>query len=86
MAEVCKVLDQIGASDVPQLVVLNKLDLTELPPAVERNECGKIVRVRVSAKCGGGLALLREALTESALEKLRNPNQTSVNGALVSPD
>lgn len=86
MAEVCKVLDQIGASDVPQLVVLNKLDLTELPPAVERNECGKIVRVRVSAKCGDGLALLREALTESALEKLRNPNQTSVNGALVSPD
>ncbi len=86
MAEVRKVLDQIGASDVPQLVVLNKLDLTELSPAIERNEYGKIVRVRVSAKCGGGLSLLREALTESALEKLRNPNQLSVNGALVFPD
>ena len=72
MAEVGKVLDEIGASDVAQLVVLNKLDLTHLPPAVERDEYGKIVRVRVSAKCGDGLVLLRQALTELALEKLRN--------------
>ena len=86
MAEVCKVLDEIGAGGVPQLVVLNKQDLTELPPAVERNEYGKIVRVRVSAKCGGGLALLREALTESALEKLRKPNRSTETDTSFFPD
>jgi len=72
IAEVNKVLEEIGASDVPQLIVLNKLDLTGLPPAVERNEYDRIVRVRVSAKCGDGLPLLRVALAEIALEKLRS--------------
>ena len=71
LAEVDKVLGQIGAADVRQLIVLNKLDLTGLPPAVERDEHDRITRVRVSAKCGDGLPLLREALTEIALEKLR---------------
>lgn len=72
IAEVNKVLEEIGASQVPQLVVLNKLDLTGLPPAVERNEYDRIVRVRVSAKCGDGISLLRTALAEIALDKLRN--------------
>ncbi len=81
MAEVGKVLNEIGASDVPQLVVLNKLDLTHLPPAVERDEYGKIVRVRLSAKCGDGLVLLRQALTGLALEKLRNFDQSKKTDA-----
>ena len=70
--EVNEVLEEIGASQVPQLMVLNKLDLTGLPPTVERNEYDRIVRVRVSAKCGDGLPLLRAALAEIALEKFRN--------------
>ncbi|MDR3220708.1 MAG: GTPase HflX, partial [Candidatus Accumulibacter sp.] len=69
--EVEKVLAQIGARDVRQIVVLNKLDLTELPPAVERDEYGRIVRIRLSARRGDGLELLREALAELALEKRR---------------
>ena len=69
VAEVDKVLREIGASEVRQLVVLNKLDLTGLPPAVERDEYDRIARVRVSAKQGDGLLLLRQALTEIALEK-----------------
>jgi GTP-binding protein HflX len=69
MDEVEKVLVEIGARDVPQIVVLNKLDLTELPPAIERDEYGKIIRVRVSAARGDGLELLRQALGEAALEK-----------------
>jgi GTP-binding protein HflX len=72
IADVNKVLEEIGASDVPQLMVLNKLDLTGLPPAVERSEYDRIVQVRVSAKCGDGLHLLRAALAEVALEKLQN--------------
>ena len=70
--EVNEVLEEIGASQVPQLMVLNKLDLTGLPPTVERNEYDRIVRVRVSAKCGDGLPLLRAVLAEIALEKFRN--------------
>lgn len=70
VAEVDKVLGQIGAAGVRQLVVLNKQDLSGLPPAVERDEHGRITRVRVSAKCGDGLPLLRQALGEIALEKL----------------
>ena len=73
VAEVDKVLTEIGANEVRQLVVLNKQDLTGLSPAVERDEYGRITRVRLSAKCGSGLPLFGEALTEIALEKLRNP-------------
>jgi GTP-binding protein HflX len=72
VAEVNKVLAEIGASAVPQIMVLNKLDLTGLPPAVERDEYGRIQRVRLSARSGEGLPLLRESLSESALEKMRN--------------
>ena len=72
VAEVNKVLAEIGASAVPQIMVLNKLDLTGLPPAVERDEYGRILRVRLSALSGEGLPRLREALSESALEKARS--------------
>jgi GTP-binding protein HflX len=72
MAEVDKVLAGIGARETRQIIVLNKLDLTELPPAVERDEHGRISRVRVSARHGGGLELLRGALAELALEKRRH--------------
>lgn len=86
MAEVDKVLDEIGAGEVPQLVVLNKLDLTELPPAVERDEYGKITRVRLSAKCGDGMPLLRQALTELALEKLHSFDQPRMADTSLIPD
>jgi GTP-binding protein HflX len=69
MAEVDKVLAEIGAADVPRIIVLNKQDLTGLPAAVERDEYGRILRVRVSAVSGEGLPLLRQALAEHAVEK-----------------
>lgn len=84
MAEVEKVLEEIDAHDVPQLVVMNKLDLTGLPPAVERDEYGRIVRVRLSARQGDGVDLLRQALAEIALEKLRFSGQPGVAGASMS--
>jgi len=87
VAEVNKVLAEIGASAVPQILVLNKLDLTGLPPAVERDEYGRIQRVRVSARCGEGLPLLREALTESALEKIRSMrSRQQADDASLTPD
>jgi len=78
-----KVLAEIGAADVPQLLVLNKLDLTGLPPAVERDEYGRIRRVRVSAKGGDGLPLLREALAEVALAKTGRLRERSSAAATV---
>ena len=80
IVEVDKVLNEIGASAVPQVIVLNKLDLTGLPPAVERDEYGRIVRIRVSAKCGDGLSLLREGLAEYALAKHQAPRDQMIDG------
>ena len=82
VADVDKVLREIGASEVRQLGVLNKLDLTGLPPAVERDEYDRIAHVRVSAKQGDGLLLLRQALTEIALEKRRAAHEQTPLGEL----
>jgi len=62
--EVNHVLDEIGAGGVPQVLVLNKADLTALPAGLERDECGKIARLRVSARTGAGLDLVRLAVDE----------------------
>ena len=67
--QVNKVLEDIGARAVRQIVVWNKIDLTEAGPGVDRDEYGKIARVRVSARSGEGLALLRESLAEYAQAK-----------------
>ncbi|WP_293765620.1 GTPase HflX [uncultured Aquitalea sp.] len=62
--EVNKVLAEIGADGVPQLIVWNKTDLRGLPAEVEHDETGAVAAVRVSALTGEGLELLREALAE----------------------
>ena len=69
MSEVNKVLEEIGAREVRQLIVWNKIDLTEAAPGVERDEYGNIARVRLSARSGEGVELLRESLAEYALAK-----------------
>jgi GTP-binding protein HflX len=68
-------------------MVLNKLDLTGLAPAVERDEYDRIRRVRVSAMSSAGLPLLREALAEMALEKMRTlRNMHQMNEVTLSVD
>lgn len=62
--EVNKVLEEIGAADVPQLIVWNKIDLKGQEPGIERNEHGEPIAVHVSALTGSGLDLLRAALAE----------------------
>ena len=69
MSEVNKVLEEIGAREVRQLIAWNKIDLTEAAPGVERDEYGNIARVRLSARSGEGVELLRESLAEYALAK-----------------
>jgi GTP-binding protein HflX len=66
IAAVNAVLAEIGAESIPQVLVANKIDLTHLPPRVERDEYGKISRVWLSAETGSGLASVRLALEEYA--------------------
>jgi GTPase len=59
------VLEEIGASDIPQLIVVNKCDLLGLGTdagRVEIGENGLVSRVFVSAKTGAGIPELRAAL------------------------
>lgn len=67
--EVDKVLAEVGAADVPQILVWNKIDLSGLAPSVERDEYGKIRRVCVSARTGAGLDRLRAAIAEAARKR-----------------
>jgi len=60
------VLAEIGADSIPQVLVMNKIDLTQLPPRVVRDEYGKIARIWISAETGSGLDSVRLALEENA--------------------
>ena len=65
------VLEDIGAADVPTILVHNKIDLAGLEPRVERDARGNIVKVLVSAQTRDGLDLLRSALIEAAQDHLQ---------------
>ena len=73
MAQVQRVLSEIGADTVPQLLVFNKLDALapERHPLhmqdVYEQEGVPVRRVFLSAKSGKGLDLLRAALSEIAM-------------------
>ena len=63
-SEVESVLEEIGAGDIPQLLVYNKIDLLEREPRMTRDSDGRPDTVSVSAKSGAGLDLLRLAIGE----------------------
>ncbi|NNJ93900.1 MAG: GTPase HflX [Halobacteria archaeon] len=64
MEQVNEVLHEIGAGDVPQIRVFNKIDLGDETPRIEYDANGRVSRVWASAVTGAGLDLLAEALTE----------------------
>jgi GTP-binding protein HflX len=57
------VLSEIGAENVPQIEVFNKIDLTGQPAAAERGPDGEVRRLWLSARTGEGLDLLRAAIS-----------------------
>jgi GTP-binding protein HflX len=80
VVEVEKVLAEIGAGEVPQVMVLNKIDRAGMEPGLERDEYGKIRKVWVSAQSGTGMELVRQVLAEhqaQLLESLRQLNATA---------
>jgi GTP-binding protein HflX len=64
IAAVDRVLAEIGAAAVPQIRVFNKCESAGLVPGVERDGCGTISTVRLSALTGAGSTDLRAALAE----------------------
>lgn len=76
--QVNKVLEEIGAHEVPQLMVLNKIDMVAMAPQLERDEYGRICKVWASAKMGGGMELIRQALAEHQQQLMEQFNQPDV--------
>ncbi|MEE3618303.1 ribosome rescue GTPase HflX [Actinobacillus pleuropneumoniae] len=66
-----QVLDEIGALDIPTLLVYNKVDKLEgVMPHIERNDNGKPVAVYLSAQANQGIDLLYEAIRECLRNEL----------------
>jgi GTP-binding protein HflX len=64
VAQVNKVLNDIDADKVQQVLILNQIDRLDCEPGFDRDEYGRIVRIRVSAKTGEGMDYIRLALQE----------------------
>ena len=81
MAEVKRVLHEIGADPVPQWLVFNKIDMlpTERRPLVFQDQYEvdgqALTRLFVSAQTGEGLALLRQLLAEEVMKNTADTEQ-----------
>jgi GTP-binding protein HflX len=64
MEEVARVLEQIGAGDIPSIRVFNKIDRLEIEPHLDRGEDGVAQSVWISAAQGQGIDLLLNAVAE----------------------
>jgi GTP-binding protein HflX len=65
------VLKEIGAHELPTLLVYNKIDLMDEPvPRIDRDQDGKPVAVWLSALSGEGTELLLEAVAEYLPRKM----------------
>jgi len=92
MAQVQKVLHEIGAAEIPQLLVFNKLDALqpEQRPAVLQDhyevDGAMLPRLFVSARSGEGLDTLRGALAAKVIDAARQDmtpdNAIELPGAL----
>jgi GTP-binding protein HflX len=76
--EVEKVIEEIGAQNIPVILVMNKID--QLPeyvgrgPEIRYEKNGSVSKIYLSAQNGEGLGLLREVLSTIAndTDKIRN--------------
>ena len=64
IAAVDAVLKEIGADEIPRLLVLNKVDLTGDVPGNVYEGSGSLAAVRVSAHSGAGIPELLQAMTQ----------------------
>ncbi len=69
--QVNAVLTEIGAGELPQLQVFNKIDRLQLAPAIDRDADGAVTRVWISAASDQGLDLLAVAVAERLDQRVR---------------
>ncbi|CAI8167081.1 ribosome rescue GTPase HflX [Pseudidiomarina mangrovi] len=73
MLQVQDVLTEIGADEVPQLIICNKIDqVPELSPRIDYDEQGKPMRVWLSAQTGAGVELVQQALVQRLRPQMVN--------------
>ncbi len=72
------VLKEIGADDVPQIQIMNKIDRLEIEPRIDRDEDGNVARIWVSAINRQGMDLIHQVLADYFRQDL-------VKGALCLP-
>ena len=92
MAEVQRVLAEIGASEIPQVLVFNKLDRLEetqrprvLRDLLDLGAAGRVPRVFISASTGDGMDELREVLREAVAGTLEGFLGRSAEAAFDEP-
>jgi GTPase len=86
IAQVDAVLTEIGASEIPQILIYNKIDRLSFEPRVDRDPQGQATAVWISAEKRLGLELLTGAIAEriarfARLARIRVP---AAAGALRS--
>lgn len=64
IAQVNGVLAEIGASEIPQILLYNKIDRLESAPRIDRDASGRATAVWISAQERLGLELLSRAVAE----------------------
>lgn len=80
--EVNRILKEIGADTIPQILILNKIDLNDMTADSKgciRDEYGRISRIRLSAKTGEGLEFVRQALEETIAENSEKAYEESTD-------
>lgn len=80
--EVNKILREIGADTIPQILVYNKIDCVDevnSGKSFVRDEYDRISRIRLSAKTGEGIEFLRQALLEAIVENSKKLSERAVN-------
>lgn len=77
IAQVNLVLQEIGASKVPQILVLNQIDKLDMSAGLIRDEYGNISKVSISAFTGAGIDKLKLALTEHQQRLKRQSTEES---------
>ena len=85
--QVNQVLCDIGANNIPQIEVYNKIDVIEnLSTRIERNHPGIPVKVWLSSKTGDGISFLKKAIEDSMLgdSVRRNIHLTSYQAGIRS--
>ena len=72
--EVGKILEEINAHKLPQILVLNQIDKINLKTSFDRDDYGKINHVQLSAKKGNGIEFLKQAMVEHSQNRINQRN------------